>query len=118
MFGKKVFVSYVAVAFLSLSLYLLHPSSAARMAASVTQDIKMDYFGYRPNDVKIAIFTPNPGATVQIRNTSDAVVFTIPTNGGSITSMGADGQPSGDTVWQVDFTVFFFAGGSRVFVSA
>jgi len=77
MFGKKVFVIYVVVAFLSLSLYLLHPSSSARMAASVTQDIKMDYFGYRPNDVKIAIFTANPGATVQIRNTSDAVVFTV-----------------------------------------
>ena len=56
MLGKKVFVIYVVVAFLSLSIYLLHPSSTARMAASVTQDIKMDYFGYRPNDVKIAIW--------------------------------------------------------------
>ena len=118
MLGKKVFVIYVVVAFLSLSLYLLHPSSSARMAASVTQDIKMDYFGYRPNDVKIAIFTANPGATVQIRNTSDAVVFTVPTNGGSITSMGADGQPSGDTVWQVDFTPFNTAGVYRLYVPA
>jgi len=118
MFGKKVFVIYVVVAFLSLSFYLLHPSSSARMAASVTQDIKMDYFGYRPNDVKIAIFTANPGATVQIRNTSDAVVFTVPTNGGSITSMGADGQPSGDTVWQVDFTPFNIAGAYRLYIPA
>ena len=118
MLGKKVFVIYVVVAFLSLSLYLLHPSRTARMAASVTQDIKMDYFGYRPNDVKIAIFTANPGATVQVRNTSDAVVFTVPTNGGSITSMGADGQPSGDTVWQVDFTPFNTAGAYRLYVPA
>ena len=63
-------------------------------AAPVTQNIKLDNFGYRPSDPKVAIFTANPGATVQVRNSSDAVVFTIPTNGGSITSMGADGQPS------------------------
>src|SRR6266540_2834164 len=116
MLGKKGFVIYVLVAFLSLSLYLLHPSSTARMAASVTQDIKMDYFGYRPNDVKIAIFTANPGATVQIRNTSDAVVFTVPTNWGTLTSWGADGQRSGDTVCQVEFTPFDTAGAYGLYV--
>src|SRR5947207_15962650 len=62
-------------------------------AAPVTPNIKMDNFGYRPGDIKVAIFTADPGATVQIRNTSDAIVFTVPSNGGSITSMGADGQP-------------------------
>src|SRR5687767_3662734 len=70
--------------------------SCTALAAPVTQNIKLDNFGYRPSDPKVAIFTANPGATVQIRNTSDTVVYTIPNNGGSITSMGADGQPSGD----------------------
>ena len=87
-------------------------------AAPVTPNIKMDYFGYRPGDVKIAIFTADPGATVQIRNTSDAVVFTVPSNGGSITSMGADGQPSGDNVWQVNLTPFNVAGNYRLYVPA
>jgi len=90
--------------------------SSPVLAAPVTPNIKMDYFGYRPSDVKVAIFTANPGATVQFRNTSDAVVFTVPNNGGSITSMGADGQPSGDTVWQVNFTPFNAAGTYRLYV--
>jgi hypothetical protein len=85
------------------------------LAAQVTQSIKFDHFGYRPNDVKVAIFTANPGATVQIRNTSDTVVYTIPTNGGSIVSMGAAGQPSGDTVWQVNFTPFNTPGNYRLY---
>src|SRR5215213_11564368 len=118
MLGKKVFVIYVVVSLLSLLLSFPQPSSTAQMAASVTQDIKMDNFGYRPSDAKVAIFTADPGATVQIRNTSDAVVFTVPTNGGSITSMGADGQPSGDTVWQVDFTPFNTPGAYRLYVPA
>src|SRR5688572_12927229 len=89
-----------------LTLVLPVALATTVLAAPVTPNIKMDYFGYRPGDVKIAIFTADPGATVQIRNTSDAVVFTVPSNGGSITSMGADGQPSGDTVWQVNFGPF------------
>jgi endoglucanase len=118
MLGKRAFVICVVVALLSLSLISPRTSSTARAAASVTQAIKMDYFGYRPSDVKVAIFTADPGTTVQIRNTSDAVVFTVPTNGGSITSMGADGQPSGDTVWQVDFTPFNAPGTYRLYVPA
>jgi len=86
------------------------------LSAPVTTNIKMDYFGYRPGDVKVAIFTADPGATVQIRNTSDTVVFTVPSNGGSITSMGADGQPSGDNVWQVNFSQFNTAGTYRLYV--
>ena len=88
----------------TIAIAMLVALSSNVLAAPVTQSIKFDHFGYRPNDVKVAIFTANPGATVQIRNTSDTVVYTIPTNGGSIVSMGAAGQPSGDTVWQVNFT--------------
>src|SRR5262245_65655960 len=32
--------------------------------------------------------------------------------------MGANGQPSGDTVWQVDFTPFNIAGSYRLYVPA
>ena len=100
------------------TIALLVALSPTVFAAPVAPNIKMDYFGYRPGDVKVAIFTADPGATVQIRNTSDAVVFTVPSNGGSITSMGADGQPSGDTVWQVNFGPFNVAGTYRLYVPA
>lgn len=92
--------------------------SSTISAAPVTQNIKMDHFGYRPTDVKVAIFTADPGTTVQVRNTSDTVVYTIPSSGGSITSQGADGQPSGDTVWQVNFTPFSTPGTYRLYVPA
>ena len=77
------------------ALAALVAAPIAVSAAPVTQNIKMDYFGYRPGDVKVAIFIADPGGTVQVRNTSDQVVFTIPTSGGSITSMGADGNRPG-----------------------
>ena len=98
------------------ALVVLASLSSTAWAAPVTPNIKMDYFGYRPGDIKVAIFTADPGATVQIRNARDTVVFTVPTSGGSITSLGADGQPSGDTVWQVNFTPFNIAGTYRLYV--
>jgi|GEM_PF-1776700 len=100
----------------AMMIALVIALSSTGLAAPVTQSIKFDHFGYRPNDVKVAIFTANPGATVQIRNASDTVVYTIPTNGGSITSMGADDQPSGDTVWQVNFSAFATPGTYRIYV--
>jgi endoglucanase len=104
--------------FLTITLALLATVTSTALAAPVTQNIKLDHFGYRPTAVKVAILTADPGATVQIRNTSDAVVYTIPTNGGSITSMGADGQPSGDVVWQVNLTGFATPGTYRLYVPA
>ncbi len=53
---------------------------------------------------------------MEVRTTSDSVVYTVPTDGGSITSMGADGQPTGDNVWQVDFSGFTTAGSYRLYV--
>jgi endoglucanase len=92
--------------------------SGTALAAPVSMAIKMDYFGYRPDDTKIAVLTADPGATVEVRTTADAVVYTVPTDGGSITYMGVEGQPSGDEVWQVDFSPFSTAGTYRLYVPA
>jgi hypothetical protein len=74
-------------------------------AAPVSQAIKLDHFGYRLNDVKVAVFSENPGSVVEVRTPNDTVVLTIPDNGGSIVSKGYDGNPSGDTIWWVDFSI-------------
>jgi len=78
--------------------------------------IKLDYFGYRPADVKIAVLTANPGSTVQVLNTAGDVVYTVPTDGGSITYMGVEGQPTGDEVWRVDFSGLTTPGNYRLYV--
>ncbi len=92
----KRFVVYLAV------LPLL--AAVAAQAAPVSQNFKLDHFGYRPADSKIAIVTMNPGASVQIRTPGESVVYTVPSDGGSIVSKGVDGPASGDTVWWVDFS--------------
>ncbi len=91
--------------------------SAQAIAAPVSYSIKLDHFGYRPAANKVAIFTADPGATVEVRNASDQVVFTIPSQGGSITSKGVDAH-SGDTIWWVDFTGFTTAGTYRLYSAA
>ena len=87
-----------------LGVAILTASTAPAPAAPVTTSIKLDSLGYRPRDEKVAIFTANPGATVQVRTPAGSVVFTIPTSGGSITAKGQDGPASNDTVWWVDFS--------------
>ena len=62
-------------------LALISPSLSD---AAVTLDIKMDYFGYRPSATKIAIFTADPGVTVEVRDLSNTLMYTIPADGGSI----------------------------------
>jgi hypothetical protein len=69
----------------------------------VTTAIKLDHFGYRPLDVKVAVFSADPGPTVEVRTPAGTHVFTVPTDGGSIVSKGADAS-SGDRIWWVDFT--------------
>jgi|GEM_PF-723794 len=78
--------------------------AATAQAAPVSQAFKLDHFGYRAGDSKVAIVTQNPGATLQIRTAGEAVVYTVPGDGGSIVSKGVDGPASGDTVWWVDFS--------------
>ena len=79
------------------------------------QFIKIDQFGYRPNDQKIAIIanpivgynnttTFSPGSSYQVRDwTTNAVMFTS-----SITAWnsGSVQTQSGDKVWWFDFSSF------------
>jgi endoglucanase len=103
----------------SLALALAAASAVPALAAPVSMRFKLDHFGYRPADTKIAIVTQNPGATVEVRSAvDDSVVYTIPTDGGSITSKGADGAPSGDTVWWVDFSPLATVGEYRLYSAA
>ncbi|CAG0942222.1 endoglucanase [Candidatus Brocadiaceae bacterium] len=104
------FICFVLFAFVSF----LRPVGAA----PVGQAIKLDHFGYRPNDVKVAVFSENPGSVVEIRTTNDTVVFTIPGNGGTIVSKGYDGAPSGDTIWWVDFSILTEPGTYRLYSPA
>jgi hypothetical protein len=89
--------------------------AATAPAASVSTAFKLDSFGYRPGDAKVAVISANPGASVQIRDTFDTVVFQVPGDGGSILSMGNDGPASGDNVWWVDFTPFDTPGTYRLY---
>lgn len=70
---------------------------------SVTLAFKLDYFGYRPDDAKVAIATTDPGLTVEVRAPDGTLVLTIPDDGGLIAYQGNDGAPSGDDVWWIDF---------------
>ena len=99
------------VLILSIAVLLL----CSALGQSVSTAIKIDHFGYRTSDVKMAIFSADPGGLVEVRSTSDVVVFTIPSDGGSITSKGPDGAPSGDTIWWVDFSSFTTPGGYRLY---
>ena len=57
--------------------------------------VKLDHFGYRPEDAKLAIFSADPGAAVELRDLSDELVFAIPSDGGSISFAGVDEPASG-----------------------
>jgi hypothetical protein len=76
--------------------------------------IKVNHFGYRPGDPKIAVVTADPGTVAELRRASDnALLFTVPAQGGSITSKGKDAQ-AGDSVWHVDFSPLTTAGTYRL----
>ncbi|MBK9413597.1 MAG: glycoside hydrolase family 9 protein [Bacteroidota bacterium] len=92
--------------------------------ATISENIKVDQFGYRPLDEKIAVIsnpiigyndtaTFIPGSVYQLREWStDAVVFT-----GSPASWnsGATQSQSGDQVWWFDFSTFTSPGVYYVF---
>src|SRR5262245_40211682 len=86
------------------------------LTAPVSMAIKLDYFGYRPADAKIAVLTANPGNTVQVLTTRGAAFSTVPTDGGSIPYLGVEGQPTGDEVWRVDFSALSTPGNYRLYV--
>jgi endoglucanase len=87
------------------------------LGAAVSPQIHVDHFGYRTNSTKVAIFATFPGATVQVQTTAGMTVFTVPTDGGAITSRGFDAD-SGDTVWWVDFSPFATPGEYRLHSSS
>lgn len=108
--------------------FLLVGLARLQAGPSVTDNhIKVDQFGYRCNDQKIAVisnpqtgynsgspFTPGTGANqYQIRDwTTNAVVFS-----GTLTAWngGATHAQSGDRVWWFDFSSFTTAGSYYVF---
>jgi len=105
-----------------LTIVTAQQSTAA--PATTTQFIKIDQFGYRPNDEKIAVIsdpqtgynssTPfTPGTTYQVRDwNTDAVVFT----GSPVAwNNGATQAQSGDKVWWFDFTSLTTQGEYYIF---
>jgi hypothetical protein len=79
-------------------------------AASILGHIKIDNFGYRTGDYKIAYFTSNPGTTVGVYNASTGqLAYSVPS--ADITSKGTDTTGiTGDTVWWVNFSAFTTSG--------
>ena len=89
---------------LFVTLFIGMPSFV--LAASILGHIKIDNFGYRTLDYKIAYFTSNPGATVGVYNASTSVLaYTVPA--ADIASEGTDTTGiTGDTVWWANFSAF------------
>jgi len=108
---------------LSISLCALALACAASPTTTV-EFIKVDQFGYRAADQKIAVIanpitgynngTPfAPGSTYEVHDwVSDAVVFT-----GTITAWngGATQAQSGDQVWWFDFSALVTPGSYYIF---
>lgn len=73
---------------------------------AITGTIKLDHFGYRVSDPKIAYFTADPGGRVEVRRSGDdSPAYTV--GAADIVDKGMDrGSPliSGDHVWWVDFS--------------
>ena len=75
---------------------------------------KFDHFGWRPADAKAVRLSVNPGASLQLRQVgSNTVVFTVPSDGGSIASLGVDAH-AGHAVWRVDFSAFNTPAGAQL----
>jgi endoglucanase len=83
-------------------------------AERITTAIKLDNFGYRPEDQKVAVFSTDPGARVEVRTEAGTVAFAVPAQGGSISARGTDAA-SGDRVWWIDFSAFQGTGRFHLF---
>ena len=104
-----------------ISIYItliVFGTTAYSSASTIAGHIKIDNFGYRTGDYKIAYFTANPGATVGIYNASTSVLaYSVPT--ADITSQGTDTTGiTGDTVWWANFSAFTTPGTYYVYSSA
>ena len=101
-----------------MGLVLFFPLINALEAASILGHIKIDNFGYRTADQKIAYFTANPGTTVGVYNASTSVLaYSVPAGNitGPFTDSGAATWISGDTVWRADFSSFSAPGTYYVY---
>ena len=92
-----------------LPLAFLGAFGGLAQAAAPSLAFHFDHFGYRSLDSKVVAMSSDPGATVEIHNSGGATVFVVPTNGGSIVSMGFDAN-SGDNIWRVTFSSFTTVG--------
>ena len=84
--------------FIAITVLICFPVETL-LAAPIVGHIKIDNFGYRTGDYKIAYFTSNPGTTVGIYNASTSTLaYSVPA--ANITSQGTDATGiTGDTVW-------------------
>ncbi len=90
----------------------------ALSAATIAGHIKVDNFGYRTADTKIAYFTENPGTTIGVYNASTSVLaYSVPAGDitGPVSDTGAATVINGDTVWQVNFSAVTTAGTYYVY---
>jgi hypothetical protein len=71
--------------------------------APISVAAKLDHFGYRPGDPKVAIYTADPGPVVEVRTTAGTVAFTVPKDGGAITPKGPD-PATGNPIFWVDLS--------------
>ncbi len=109
--------------FLVLSILLINQIANA-FPATITQLIKIDQFGYRPNDQKIAVISipqvgynaPSsfvPGNTYQVRDwNTDVIVFSgtpVAWNGGNTQAQ------SGDKAFWFDFSVLTTSGSYYIY---
>jgi len=108
-----------SAAILWILLLCLLPAGGA-WAAPVSAAIKTDHFGYRTSDSKLAFFTTDPGAVVQVLRAADgSVAYAVPSGG--IKDMGTDASSpliSGDHVWWVDFSALTAPGTYTVYSPA
>lgn len=76
-----------------------------KLETPLTNDMKLDHFGYRSADPKIAYFTANPGGSVEVRRAADnSLAYTV-TSG--IVDRGTETGKTlihGDHVWWVNFS--------------
>ncbi|HTC19632.1 MAG TPA: glycoside hydrolase family 9 protein, partial [bacterium] len=87
-----------------LSALGIFSSPLGLMAYPLLGNIKVDHFGYRTGDTKIAYFTANPGASVEVLDANSNALILTSTN---VTDKGTDASSplmSGDHVWWVDFS--------------
>jgi endoglucanase len=102
---KRILMRLTLKHFIAMAVLFCLPGKTL-LAASILGHIKIDNFGYRTTDYKIAYFTSNPGTTVGVYNAStNALIYSVPA--ANITSQGTDATGiTGDTVWWANFSAF------------